>query len=249
MSQVSQHELIDLFEKSNDENSTNELINLKKEICNISQDSVTLKFGTKNKLVLLLKSARDMIKKNKIRLAYQILYSQSDKFRLLSSSSSTYNSASDSEASFAEYYASLKGSLEQLLVKIKKNIHGTIYVNLSVNDFQIIIENINDCVIPVCLLKCPYGDRIKLYLKNRRFQLSNFEKHLKVVNNKSASLTNNQSQESVDLAPESVDEIDSHGQLLRSEVSQSVDQNNPNNYENNDTNNNNKSKLVTITKT
>jgi hypothetical protein len=63
LNQVSKQELIDLFEKSDDENSTNELLNLKKEICNIPQDSVSIKVGTKTKLILLLKSTQDIVKK------------------------------------------------------------------------------------------------------------------------------------------------------------------------------------------
>ena len=54
LDQVGKSELIDLFEKPNDENSTVELINLKKEICNISHDSASLKIGTENKIIALI---------------------------------------------------------------------------------------------------------------------------------------------------------------------------------------------------
>ena len=112
LGQVGKSELIDLFEKPNDENSTVELINLKKETCNISHDSISLKIGTKNKIIALLKSCRDIVKKKKLQLSYQARLNRLDKCRS-TSSSSTNNSASDSETSFEQYHKSLKESITQ----------------------------------------------------------------------------------------------------------------------------------------
>ena len=71
LDQVGKSELIDLFEKPDDENSTIELINLKKEICNIFHDSTSLKIGTKNKIIALLKPCHNIVKKKKLQLSYE----------------------------------------------------------------------------------------------------------------------------------------------------------------------------------
>lgn len=68
LNQVSLKELIDLFEKADDENSTPVLINLKKEICISSEDTFSLKIGTKTKLISLLKSTHDMMKWKRLQL-------------------------------------------------------------------------------------------------------------------------------------------------------------------------------------
>ena len=100
LDQVGKSGLIDLFEKPNDGNSTVELINLKKETCNISHDPTSLKIGTKNKIIVLLKSCHAIVKKKKLRLSYQARLNRLDKCRSTTSSSSTNNSGSDSETSF-----------------------------------------------------------------------------------------------------------------------------------------------------
>ena len=81
----------------------------------------------------------------------------------------------------------MKESITQLLTQLT-SIHDGTYTNVTVNDFKVIIENRNDYVVPVCSMQCLCGDRIKLYLKNQRFQLSNFKKHLTIVNSKLPSL-------------------------------------------------------------
>ncbi|CAF4201619.1 unnamed protein product [Rotaria magnacalcarata] len=228
LSQVDQQEMINLFEKPNDENCTNELIDLKREICNICQDSITLKFGTKNKIILLLKSTRDIIKRKKLQLAYSTRSNQFDIYRLSSSSSSSsYNSASDCDASFEQYLTCLKESLEQLLNKLNKKIHGTICANVTSNDFKIFIENTSDSIIPMCFMQCICGDRTKLYLRNRRFQLSNFVKHLNLIKNVSTSFTNNSSEEPDDRATD-LHQTDSNDQILRTETNQSINKNDSN---------------------
>lgn len=61
----SKQELLETFEKPNDENATREFIDLKSEICNASEGKILLKIGTKTKMLLLLKSAQDIVKKRK----------------------------------------------------------------------------------------------------------------------------------------------------------------------------------------
>ncbi|CAF1405755.1 unnamed protein product [Rotaria magnacalcarata] len=227
LSQVGTHELIDLFEKPNDEDSTSELINLKKEICNISHDSISLKIGTKNKMILLLKSAQNIVKKKRVQLVSQARLNRLDQHRS-SSSSSANNSTSDSETSIGKYHASIEESVTQLLTQLKHNIHDIIYTNVSMNDFKIIIEKPNDSIVPVCSIQCICGDRIKLYLKNYRFQLTNFTKHLKKINNKVPFFINNKNQELND--PEVSDQMDTNDQLLRSESNRSINDNNSSKY-------------------
>ncbi|CAF3518851.1 unnamed protein product [Rotaria socialis] len=218
LSQVDQQEMINLFEKPNHENY-----------------SITLKFGTKNKIILLLKSTRDIIKRKKLQLAYSTRSNQFDIYRLSSSSSSSssssYNSASDCEASFEQYLTCLKESLEQLLNKLNKKIHGTICANVTSNDFKIFIENTSDSIIPICFMQSICGDRTKLYLRNRRFQLSNFGKHLNLIKNVSTPFTNNSSEEPDDRATD-LHQTDSNDQILRTETNQSINKNDSNICEN-----------------
>ncbi|CAF4909988.1 unnamed protein product, partial [Rotaria socialis] len=159
LSQIDKHALIDLFEKPNDEHSTSELIDLKKEICNISHESISLKIGTKNKIILLLKSSQEIVKKRRLQLVYEARLNRLDK-RRSTSSSSTNNSASDSENNLGKYHALLEESIIQLLRQLKNNIHGTTYTNVSANDFKVIIGNTSDCITPVCSVQCICGDRI-----------------------------------------------------------------------------------------
>ena len=60
---ANQNSIIDVFEQPNDENSSDHIISLKKEICNFFEKTVTIKVGTKGKLILLLKFAHNIIKK------------------------------------------------------------------------------------------------------------------------------------------------------------------------------------------
>jgi hypothetical protein len=60
---VSEHEIIGVFEESNNEYSSDELIALKKELCNFIGENVSLKVGTKGKTITLLCSIRDYYRK------------------------------------------------------------------------------------------------------------------------------------------------------------------------------------------
>jgi len=214
LSHVDRNQLIDFFEKPNDEHSTSELINLKKEICNISQESITLKVGTKTKIVSLLKSTKFIVKKKKSQLLSQTRSNRLDNHR--SSLSSTNSNGSDSEVSEENYRLSIEESIETLLKNINYNIHGNNYTNISTKDFKVIIENTSDSIVPTCSIECICRERIKLYLKNYRFQLSNFIKHLKIINNKSTFFTNNNNQQ-LDGSFNVLNQMDFDDQALRNE--------------------------------
>jgi hypothetical protein len=63
LGEINKPELLEIFEKPDDENSTIELIDLKKEICNTFQGNISLKIGTKN---LVIKVSSRYYQKNKI---------------------------------------------------------------------------------------------------------------------------------------------------------------------------------------
>ncbi|CAF3168287.1 unnamed protein product, partial [Rotaria sp. Silwood2] len=222
MHQVDEYQLIDFFEKPNDEHSTSEIINVKNEICNISQESTTLKVGTKTKLVSLLKSAQFIVKKKKFLVLSQARSNRLDNHR--SSLSSTDNNGTDSEVSKENYRLSIEESIEKLLKKINYNIHGNYYTNISTKDFKVIIENTIDSIVPTCSIECICNERIKLYLKSYRFQLSNLMKHLKVINNKPILLINNRNQQ-LDGSSNVVNQMNFDDQALRNESSRPTTQN------------------------
>ncbi|CAF1562562.1 unnamed protein product, partial [Adineta steineri] len=120
LNSIGEHELIDLFEKPDDEHSTIELINLKKEICNIIDGSISLKVGTKNKIISLVTSTQEIMKKKKLQLAFE-----AKAIRLYQhQSSSTNNSDSDNENIFLRYRTLLEEAITHLLTKLNKKVHG-----------------------------------------------------------------------------------------------------------------------------
>ncbi|CAF4391574.1 unnamed protein product, partial [Rotaria sordida] len=77
---------------------------------------------------------------------------------------------------------------------MKNHIHRRTYVNISANDFGIMIEDIDDQSVPRCSVQCICGDQIKLFFNHNRFQLSNLIKHLRNDNNRLKFLMKNTSQ-------------------------------------------------------
>ncbi|CAF4536298.1 unnamed protein product [Rotaria sp. Silwood2] len=191
---ISTKELLEIFEKPNDENCTPELIYLKSEICNISEGKMLLKIGTKNKMILLLKSAQDIIKKRKRQFIDQAKFNRLNKHQS-TSSSSLNTSSSDNEMNRKKYATSIQESIGKILTNMKNHIHRHTYVNISANDFGVMIEDINDQSLPRCSVQCICGDRIKLFFNHNRFQLSNLIKHLRNDNNRSKFLMKNISQD------------------------------------------------------
>ena len=186
-------ELLEVFEKFNDENDTHELINLKSEICNVFERKMVLKIGTKNKTILLLKSAQNIIKKRKRQVKSQPKSNRLNQHR--SSSSSLNNSSSDSEMNMKTYAKLIEESIGKILVNMKNHIHGNTYTNMSPTDFNVLMENLIDQSVPTCYIQCICGDRLRLFYNRNRFQLSNFIKHLRNNNTRSNLLIKNISQE------------------------------------------------------
>ena len=225
LNQVSKQELIELFEKPDDENSTDELVNLKKEICVVSQGSVSMKIGTKKKIVLLLKSTQDIVKKKRSQLASEVRLNQLDRHRLMPLLSTDDNNT-DTEDIFEKYDESIKASLDNLLIKLNKTIHGVVCTDVSVNDFTIAVEYTSDFSAPICSIRCICGNRVKLYFKNRQFQLSNLIKHVKTIINKRTLLLNHENGELSDLPMSNKMAFDN--EVLRNENDRSINHNSGN---------------------
>lgn len=222
LNHIDKHQLIDFFEKPIDEYCTDELLNLKKEICNISQGSITLKVGTKTKIKSLLKSTQFIIKKKKKQVLSEVQSNRLDNQQL--SLSSTNNSSSDNEPSEENYRSNIEESMGRLLKSVDFKIHGTIYTDISVKDFKVIIENISNYIAPTCLVECICNERIRLYLKNNRFQLSNFTKHVKLIKNKS-TLSNNDENQQMNVLTDSSNQMNSNGEASQSEINRLTTQN------------------------
>ncbi|CAF3000819.1 unnamed protein product [Rotaria sp. Silwood2] len=206
-----EHEILDIFEQPNDQYSSDEIICLKKEICHVLEGKFTLKVGTKGKIVLLLKSTRDIINsKRKNRLSSKIASNLVDKHR--SSSSSTISDTNGDETNSKEYYTIVKRSITNLLTNVKNNVHGIIHENISINNFKINITTISDTAAPTCSIQCICGDRVKLFYRNNGFQISNLAKHFKYTYDKSRLVINNTNQD-IDSLPAS-NEMDLGDQVL-----------------------------------
>ena len=179
LNQVSLKELIDLFEKADDENSTPVLINLKKEICNISEDTFSLKVGTKTKLISLLKSTHDMMKWKRLQLRVEKIVSQQRSIRPSTSNDEIMNPIMNDNAQKQEKL--IRESIDKILVKINRKVHGIEFSEISKENFKILLEHGNDLLSSACSIQCICGDRIKLFKKNQHFQLSNLSKHLTLI--------------------------------------------------------------------
>lgn len=220
------HELFDVFEKIDDSNSSIELIELKKEVCNTFDGKTSLKIGTKAKLNTLVKSAYDMVKLKRSHMTSQARLTQLDKrsSKLLSNDDNT----TDSEISLTKHTALVNESLSKLLTTIKCNVHGVINTNIAANDFEVIVKNLDNQSEPICTIQCVCGDRIKLYLRNNRFQLSNLQKHLKLDNKKSSSFIVDDDQAIDD--SENSNQTDLNSGISTNENNRSITQRTPNSY-------------------
>ncbi|CAF1501640.1 unnamed protein product [Adineta ricciae] len=121
---INERQLLDIFEKSNDENDLPELIDLKKEVCNILDGKFTLKIGTKNKIIALLKSSRDIVKKNRRQLTNQAKLDRLNNY--LSSSLSIDSNLSDAQMDMEKCAATIENSIEKILANMKNNVHGDV---------------------------------------------------------------------------------------------------------------------------
>ncbi|CAF1456819.1 unnamed protein product [Rotaria sordida] len=223
---IDEHQLIDIFEKPNDSTSSSQLVQLKYEICNLSEEIVSMKIGTKNKLIVLLKSIKDILKKKKQKTTQQAQLNRTSEHR--STSPSNNSSTTNLEISHEEHHSYINQSIEKLLEIMKYNIHGITDTNISANNFQVIIENPDDYSEPTCSIKCICKDRIKLYQKNKHFQISNLQKHLKTMKkNLSISIGNDnqQTEDSEDFRQSSV-----NNEILTTQSNPSITQSTLRNY-------------------
>ncbi|CAF4958330.1 unnamed protein product, partial [Rotaria magnacalcarata] len=190
LGETCENQLLDLFEKFNDENSSDELVALKKEICNYFGEKVSVKIGTKGKIILLLQSAHKIVRTKKAKTLSEKRSNRLNKHR----SPSSANNSSNSDIDVKEFCASIGRSIMKLLTSLNNTIHGVVLTNVSLNDFIIDVKFTDDDNAPYGLVQCICGDKVRLYYRNNGFQVSNFSKHLKSTHNKSTFMTNKQTQ-------------------------------------------------------
>ena len=177
LARVEEREIIGVFEEPNNEYSSNELTALKKELCNFTDEKVSLKFGTKEKTITLLRTTRDYYRKRKVRTSSEKKTNGSNKSQSLSS---VTDDTENSETGSTELFTNVKRSILILFASLKNTIHGTFVENASPNDFQISIQHSTDDDLPKCYVQCVCGYRIQLYYRGTGFQTSNLLKHLKL---------------------------------------------------------------------
>ncbi|CAF4227594.1 unnamed protein product, partial [Rotaria sp. Silwood2] len=164
---INQDDILDVLEQSNNKNSSDQLIALQK-------------------------GAHDIIRK---RNQFLSLTQQTRTNSRRSLSSSTNSSGGGGDVNSKENYEYIQQCIMKMLINMKNTIHGITQENISVNDFKIFLNNLNDDNIPTCVIQCVCGDRIKLYSRYGQFQISNFSKHLKNTNKTSIIISNNKTKE------------------------------------------------------
>lgn len=190
LARVEEREIIGVFEEPNNEYSSNELTALKKELCNFTDEKISLKFGTKEKTMTLLRTTRDYYRKRKVQTSSE---KKANGFNKSQSLSSVSNDTENSKTSSTELFTNVKRSIMILLASLKNTIHGTFVENASPNDFQISIQRATDDDLPKCYVQCVCAYRIQLYCRETGFQTSNLLKHLKL--NKRQYMMNNWNQQ------------------------------------------------------
>jgi hypothetical protein len=130
------------------------------------------------------------------------------------SSSSTNGNDSDMENNFGNYHRSIEESIDKLLIKLNKNIHGSTYTNISMKNFKISVEHTNNLFVPICSVQCVCGDQ---------FQLSNLVKHLKTINDKRPFIISNGNEELDDVQLSNQTDFDN--QVSKKESNRSISYN------------------------
>jgi len=188
LSKIKANQITAMFEKSSDNNATSDdIIALKKEVCLTIDGVVTLKIGIKNKIDILLKSARDMAKKMTTRKSMvptsTIESIRQDKQRSTWSSTSATtdgNSDVDDETDIERHREVVTKAIVQALKNTKNFVHGVEHARLAAKDFKIIFDKTAEDGQITCLVECLCGLRVKLFMRADKFQGSNFSKHIKV---------------------------------------------------------------------
>ena len=175
LARVEERAIIGVFEEPNSEHTSDELTTLKKDLCNFIDGKMSLKFGTKEKTITLLRATRDYYRKRKVQTA-----SEKKSINKSQSSSSVIDGTENSESSSTELLTTVKRSIAILFATLKDTIHGTFVENASPNDIKIDIQCAPDDALPMCYVQCICGYRIRLYYRGNGFQTSNLLKHFKL---------------------------------------------------------------------
>ena len=195
LSKIKSTEITSMFEKSNDNNATtDELIALKKEVCVTIDGEVTLKLGIKNKLGMLAKCARSVMRegtktrKSAVRSSTSAS-TESDGQRTSSSATANHSSSSDPDdgTDLERHRTVVVKAISKLLSSRTIIIHGVPYTHLTAKDFKIIFDQKDEFDQIQCLVECSCGHRVKLFMRTNKFQLSNFLKHIRSINGRNVS--------------------------------------------------------------
>lgn len=181
---VRESQIFDVLEKSNDGNTSDDTTHLKKEVCCFVDDKVLLKIGTRRKIILLLQTADSLMKQAKKRRS-----SSSNLSHRFASQRSTFQSdinvnidSDENNLDSEAFRTVIQQDLIKILLNLKKCIHGVTRDDITVADFRIGLDGGGESGKLTCWIECICRHRIKVYLRNKRFQLSNFIKHLRNEN-------------------------------------------------------------------
>ena len=172
---VREHHIFDVLEKPNDINTSDEALTLKKEICCFVGEKVLLKVGTKGKISFLLKTAHELLKRRKkLRSSSSGSSNYGHSSHSKSESYATTNNDSNEHSTMLEEHRNIiEEDLKKLLGNVNSCVHGVTHDNITFRDFQIIMKKNRDNDQPICWIKCICGHEIKLYFKDKKFQVSN----------------------------------------------------------------------------
>lgn len=178
---VREYHIFDILEKPNDNNTSEEAMRLKKEVCCFIDDNVSLKIGTRRKMILLLKDAHSLSKGDKrLRFVSASLSNRHGVQRLNNQSAMTQDDDSNAnDIDLEQHRTIIERNLINALIRMKNSIHGITRADVTYKDFKIGLDESDEAGENLCWIQCICGNRVKLFLRNKRFQFSNFVKHLK----------------------------------------------------------------------
>ena len=156
---------------------------------------VALKLGIKNKIAMLAKCARSIMRKGtKTRksavLSSTLTSTESDEQRTSSSAAANHSSSSidlDDGTDLERHRTVVVKAISKALSSRKIIIHGVPYTNLTANDFKVIFDQEDEFDQIQCFVECRCGHRVKLFMRTNTFQLSNFLKHIRTQNGRNIS--------------------------------------------------------------
>ena len=166
---VREHDLLPFLETPNDVNTSKEAIDLKKEVCYIIDNKLSLKIGTKQKILVLLKLAKDMFMKGKRMRSFSDKSSNYHQNQQSTSESDMTigSDMNENDLDLQKHRSFIEQEIVKLLVIMNNQIHGVTHDNITFNDFKIDIKKDNENDGPTCLIECICGDRVKMYFRMR----------------------------------------------------------------------------------